>query len=617
MPRPNTQKREYYDQDSDGWSTPNDFDPHLTVGRLAQSYQPTLLPALTPESTSTIDDENYSIRHSSHLNDSHNSHDRHSNNGAIYAKSRYGDMKRARKRRRTISNCLFYSSFALAISSIVFMDGKVQTLINEPSSNLRIVGPRKRKHYEQTVVTRRTVFGFRPFVATFALPRSTSKKRGRLKDKNKHITSEKKESTVQIGRNLASPWKRHKKNKPWAADLLIQNEVELNPKRIQPRMFYIDPSMADATLDSRVVQLYPAVFSDNTQLYPVLDSNDVEMVRMERRPPYNDGECAPMKEWQTASYPTCNLIHELDTLQQSKPDIGGGMQLFGTKGHWRNAMSISYACKGLNYGSVKDCKETVVVKTLKYHHNFEDAFYELNRIDALAMERLTSSPHVIDIFGFCAHSVITEFADGQRVGTLADKSKRKPLARLKIARDIARGLADVHEIDGYTQATLVHHDINLENVVSINGTLKLNDFNLAVILKRNVTSGVACGFSADYPNPYWRSPEEANHHQNLTEKIDVFSLGHIFFRLICLHEPWNKLEPGGKPSKEMVTEKVKRGILPYIPADVMETSDPEVAVIRDAMLACYTTDPVERPKARTIADYLDRSLKKLSDDPTP
>jgi len=252
------------------------------------------------------------------------------------------------------------------------------------------------------------------------------------------------------------------------------------------------------------------------------------------------------------------------------------------------------------------------MKTLKFHHNFEDAHFEHNRIDAVAMERLTSSPHVINVFGFCAHSVMTEYANGQRVGTLADKSKRKPLARLKIARDIASGLADVHEIDGSGEATFVHFDINPANVVSIDGMLKLNDFNIGVLLKRNETSGKACGFPAKYPNPQWRSPEEANLSQNLTEKVDVFSMGHIFFRLICMHEPWHKLEPGGKPSKEYVNEKVKLGRLPFIPPEVLETDDLEVAAIRDAMLACYTFDPEKRPSARHIADSLDKALRELS-----
>ena len=97
------------------------------------------------------------------------------------------------------------------------------------------------------------------------------------------------------------------------------------------------------------------------------------------------------------------------------------------------------------------------------------------------MERLTASPHVINIFGYCGHSVMTEYADGKRLGELADKAAKKPLARLRIARDIAHGLADLHGIDGDSNATFVHLDVNPANVVSVQGTLKLNDFNIGIL----------------------------------------------------------------------------------------------------------------------------------------
>ncbi len=247
----------------------------------------------------------------------------------------------------------------------------------------------------------------------------------------------------------------------------------------------------------------------------------------------------------------------------------------------------------------------------RYQHNFEDAHFEHDRVDAVAMERLTSSPHVINIFGFCGHSVMTEYAGGKRVGQLADKAKKVPLKRLEIALDIANGLADVHGIDGDGNTTFVHLDVNPANVVSVNGTLKLNDFNIGIIRQWNTTSNEPCGFPAQYPNPQWRSPEEARNEQHLTEKVDVFSLGHIFFRLICGHEPWNKLEPGGKPSKAEIDEKVQRGDLPFIPDHVLNSDDPEVVAIREVMLKCYTFDPKERPSARYIANVLERVYKNL------
>ena len=228
------------------------------------------------------------------------------------------------------------------------------------------------------------------------------------------------------------------------------------------------------------------------------------------------------------------------------------------------------------------------------------------------MERKTFSPHVINVYGFCGRSVVSEFANGPRLGTWADKAKKHPLRRLKIARDIAMGLSHVHFGRGDVNASFVHLDVNPANIVVVDNSLKLNDFNIGIMLKRNATSGKTCGFPAQFPNPQWRSPEEVNDSLHLDEKVDVFSLGHIFFRMICGHEPWNKLEIGGKPSSNTLREKVKSGSLPRIPENIMNTSIPEERVIRDAMLACYTVNPEERPSSRDIARFLDYELSKLS-----
>lgn len=358
----------------------------------------------------------------------------------------------------------------------------------------------------------------------------------------------------------------------------------------------------------RELVLYPSEFTDNTQLYPLRDSDDQALDKMEIRDPFVQGECVPMQDWQTTFHPSCNGMHELDIVDTAvDEEDGGDIALFGTKGFWRNAWKVDLKGDGTTLSG----RDTVVLKTLKYVHNFEDAHFEHDRVDAVAMERLTGSPHVINIFGFCGHSVLTEFADGPRLGELADKSKRRPLKRLSIARDIASGLADVHGIDGNDNVTFVHLDINPANVISVGGTLKLNDFNIGILRKWNTTANKPCGFPAQYPNPQWRSPEEANESQELTEKVDVFAMGHIFFRLICGHEPWNKLEPGGRPDKEEVSEKVKTGSLPFVPEFIMNTTDPEMVTIRTAMLSCYTFDPEKRPSSREIATFLDEELNRL------
>ena len=352
-----------------------------------------------------------------------------------------------RRKRPGLSNLLFYAIFALGLFSF----GAKEVFIRMDHSRLPSLMSQLKKDF---VVT-----GY------------ANRPEGDYRQMNKHI----------IGRAA-----RYNKLQP--------------RQSAYPRVFYFDITMIkNVNIQSHEVELFSAEFSDNIQLYSILDSNDVDMSDRDTGQPKENGECAPTKDWQTSYYPSCNTMHELDLVHQTNPNIAGGILLFGTNGHWRNAWKVDYSCS--NDGITQHCNETVVLKTLKLEHNFEDASYENSRIDAMAMERLTSSPHVINIFGACGNSVITEYADGERVGSLADKMKKTPLARLKIARDIASGLADVHSIDGDEEATFVHRDVNMANVVSIGGTLKLNDFNVGVILQRNETSGKMCGFPAKYPNP--------------------------------------------------------------------------------------------------------------------
>lgn len=426
--------------------------------------------------------------------------------------------------------------------------------------------------------------------------KTTEKKKKTIEKKTPGAATKKSSHEKVIGiPRVAMPPLFHKKEQQFEdQDLALYSKVTTNKHRIVA----LDPSMPLS--HHRTLKLFPADVTDNTQLYPILDSSDERLRLMEIREPYTTEECVPMQDWQTTSHPSCNEMHQLP-LADLGVDDDMDFLLVGTKGYWRHAWRVNF----------QDNADTVVLKTLKFEHNFEDAHFEHDRVDAVAMERLSSSKHVINIFGFCGHSVMTEYADGTSIGKLVEKAKKKPLQILRIARDISKGLADVHGIDGDNNATFVHLDINPANVVSVGGTLKLNDFNIGIIRQWNVTSEEPCGFPAQYPNPQWRSPEEARKQNDLTEKVDVFSMGHIFFRLICGAEPWKKLEPNGRPSKEEINEKVKNGVLPFIPEAVMESEDPEVVAIREAMLACYSFYPEDRPSARSISRSLDKTLQKL------
>ena len=244
----------------------------------------------------------------------------------------------------------------------------------------------------------------------------------------------------------------------------------------------------------------------------------------------------------------------------------------------------------------------------------EDAFFENNRVDALAMERLTSSPYVIDIYAFCAMSVAQEYA-GKEISSMP--FKLEPEKKLDVATKVAQAVADIHSIDGTEQPSLVHNDINLANLIFTNdGRPVLNDFNIAILLKKHSETGKTCPFSAQFPNPQWRAPEEQIYIEELdrhdepplvTQKVDVYALGNVLYRLLVGRSPWKQpLQKRLNSEEKQLVAHLKRenGTLPYIPEELRNNTDPVIGIMRKAMFECYRFNPNLRPSAREIVKIL-------------
>ena len=143
-------------------------------------------------------------------------------------------------------------------------------------------------------------------------------------------------------------------------------------------------------------------------------------------------------------------------------------------------------------------KNETVLKTLRMKHSYEVTNYEFTRMDALVMERLTSSPRIVDIYGHCAVSVMTEHLPIEMESTIISgsgyvsenplhdskdvdpKNDLTPTEKLTIALEMAETLADLH---GFKDGVIVHDDVQLcQFLRSKDGVLKLNDFNRAEVM---------------------------------------------------------------------------------------------------------------------------------------
>mmetsp|Transcript_18065 Transcript_18065/g.37022 ORF Transcript_18065/g.37022 Transcript_18065/m.37022 type:complete len:600 (-) Transcript_18065:503-2302(-) len=368
--------------------------------------------------------------------------------------------------------------------------------------------------------------------------------------------------------------------------------------------------------------------------------------------------CVPMAKWQTMSFPTCNTIHEINSFSSSsmlqdpqfhprpRQNHNGQSKRFAIReqyssqllgnGWFRHAWRVKDEIHGLN----------MAMKTLRLERDFLPEYFELHRRDAVAMERLSASPYVMDIYGFCGQSALNELAHLEkgisniyRVGTglAGNHSPQAMRSRLKIGAMIALGLSHVHSIppdDGPSEsyhwqdpksqhaATLVHNDINPRNIImTSSGKPKLNDFNVAEFLTWDSETKQPCGFDGRLHEPWWRSPEEMISYPNssrtecranptglkLDEKVDVYSLGNALFVLL------EGFEPRGKKDKERrsksVSNEVAKGEIPPFSEHIATSTDKLTVAMRQTILACWEAVPERRPTAAAIAKQMYQALE--------
>ena len=218
-------------------------------------------------------------------------------------------------------------------------------------------------------------------------------------------------------------------------------------------------------------------WSDGIDHLPQQDNSD-DNDRYERHVSPDNGECISMHTWQQHSYPNCNSIHELNFFDQYRPwgDIahithGGFNELY------------RYQERYVNTTTGMKQSQTLALKVLKYEKEYTPHKFGVVRQDSVTLERLTKSPYIYNIYGYCGFAMIVPFMTG---GTLDDKLREWRYGEIEIdsrerlgyALDMARGLRDLHDIDGDGVPSATHGDLKEQQYLfGEGGRLLLGDFN--------------------------------------------------------------------------------------------------------------------------------------------
>jgi serine/threonine protein kinase len=370
--------------------------------------------------------------------------------------------------------------------------------------------------------------------------------------------------------------------------------------------------------------------------------------------------CVPMA-WQANNYPNCNLLHEI-----SLPAIQRGTSAghYVASGLWRDVWQVSLSSssrKNHDEGAARsettrrrndEQQNTAVLKILRMEHEVNARNFDRHRRDALVMEQLTANPYLVDVFGYCGNSILTESLsvtlydaivrggilvdddsdDVQAVrdgndnnNTVKQKQQNRSIGpartnvtrtdRLHWAIDVAKGVQALHEHG------IVHADLHdPERRERQRRRIKINDFNRCRFLavRQNDTT-TRCPFRIPSAPGKQRSPEEYDF-QQLTDKMDIYATANLLYAIFTRKRPW------GDFASAEAKRRITSGYLPpmdhhYYNGGVDDDDEDKLAnkknndndsVVDPAFVAithrAYALDPMDRPNATELVAALEQLL---------
>ena len=339
------------------------------------------------------------------------------------------------------------------------------------------------------------------------------------------------------------------------------------------------------------------------------------------------------QEWQRENHPICNDVHLLDLRNvyfKRNHRSGHGQGNGNGKGNGIENMDVDVdgSSNSTNNGNGNAKKEEegyvgsgmwrqvwkiipsngdlAVLKMMKNEHPVSPRNFDRHRRDALAMEMLTDSKRIVDIYAFCGNTVLTEYAGMTLDEFLYDGGYRREgysrrydlkrgdgMGKVDLALDVMQGLEDMHEHD------ILHADIQAKQfLLDPVGGVKLNDFNRCRFLPTDDQTGEVCGLKIPSAPGAQRSPEEYEL-QRLGTKADVFSAANILFGILTGEKPWGK-----EFMRKDIRKNIVKGYKPEVGERFLEpgTVDSELANI---VYKAYEYDPKKRWSATQIIRELE------------
>jgi serine/threonine protein kinase len=176
-------------------------------------------------------------------------------------------------------------------------------------------------------------------------------------------------------------------------------------------------------------------------------------------------------------------------------------------------------------------KKTIAIADIRGHLTEMD-------IKELGLLRDLRHPNIVHFIGVSIPKepssvpvmIVTELcANGDLFDYLRGVEHPPFVSMLEIMLGIARGLEYLHT----RKPTIIHRDIKSSNVlITAEGVAKINDFGLA-----RVKTSTRSMIRSLVGTVNWQAPELWVPHPRYNEKVDVYSVGLVFWEVLQWHQP--------------------------------------------------------------------------------
>jgi hypothetical protein len=191
----------------------------------------------------------------------------------------------------------------------------------------------------------------------------------------------------------------------------------------------------------------------------------------------DDTDCEIMGPWQESNNMTCNPIHEID-LNHFFVNTREDEPLENIRYVTRGSVRVTWGFRDFD-----GTKRALKMLRLFGKHDFTPELIDMHRLDAVVNEAVSASPYIVSIYGYCALSTVYEFCNGGSLKTnVLEKGPPPRDEMLRIAHRIAASIADLHHVDEFGRATIMHKDVHSAQWLMVDGEYRLTDFNYAQLL---------------------------------------------------------------------------------------------------------------------------------------